>query len=89
MRKKEIDKLKSRLPWYSIPILMAILGAVSVVLMFAVYFFNDRGVVFYSIIFSWLVILIIAGLEIGRLEKLRKKIQDEHEKYIEDLKKNK
>lgn len=74
------------LPWYSIPILLTLLGAISIILLFAVYFFNERGIVFWSIIVSWFVILLVAGLEIGRQEKLRRLLIEQQEKQIEELK---
>lgn len=84
---KKINKAgeKHQLPWYSISLLLTILGAVSIILLFGVYFYNEHGIVFWSIIVAWLAILLGAAIEIGRQEKLRRKIESEKEQLIIEL----
>lgn len=73
------------LPWYTISILLTILGAISIVLLFGVYFYNDSGIVFWSILLAWITILLAASIEIGRQEKLRRIIEEEKDKLIKKL----
>ncbi|MBC8416634.1 MAG: hypothetical protein H8E11_09420 [Candidatus Cloacimonetes bacterium] len=84
---KEINKVTKRhqLPWYSISLLLTILGAVSIILLFGVYFYNEQGIVFWSIIVAWIAILLGAAMEIGRQEKLRRKMESEKEQLIIEL----
>ena len=76
---------KKLLPWYTISILLTILGAISIVLLFGVYFYNDSGIVFWSILLAWITILLAASIEIGRQEKLRRIIEEEKDKLIKKL----
>ena len=84
---KKINKVDKRhqLPWYSISLLLTILGAVSIILLFGVYFYNEQGIVFWSIIVAWIAILLGAAMEIGRQEKLRRKMESEKEQLIIEL----
>ncbi len=84
---KKINKTGKhhQLPWYSISLLLTVLGAVSIILLFGVYFYNEHGIVFWSIIVAWLAILLGAAIEIGRQEKLRRKIESEKEQLIIEL----
>lgn len=83
--KKENLKKKNQLPWYSISLLLTILGSISIVLLFGVRYYNEQGIVFWSIVFSWFIILLAVALEISRLERLRRKIDEEKEKLIIEL----
>lgn len=76
---------KKLLPWYTISILLTILGAISIVLLFGVYFYNDSGIVFWAILLAWITILLAASIEIGRQEKLRRIIEEEKDKLIKKL----
>ena len=76
---------KHQLPWYSISLLLTILGAVSIILLFGVHYYNEHGIVFWCIIFAWIVILLGAAIEIGRQEKLRRKVESEKEQLIIEL----
>ncbi len=78
-------KKKKLLPWYTISILLTILGAISIVLLFGVYFYNDSGIVFWAILLAWITILLAASIEIGRQEKLRRIIEEEKDKLIKKL----
>ena len=84
---REINKLDKdhQLPWYSISLLLTILGAVSIILLFGVYFYNEHGIVFWSIIIAWVAILLGAAMEIGRQEKLRRKLESEKKQLIIEL----
>lgn len=73
------------LPWYTISILLTVLGAISIVLLFGVYFYNDNGVVFWAILVAWITILLAATMEIGRQEKLRRTIEEEKDELIKKL----
>ena len=78
-------KKSKALPWYTISILLTVLGAISIVLLFGVYFYNDNGVVFWSILVAWITILLAATMEIGRQEKLRRTIEEEKDELINKL----
>jgi len=75
------------LPWYTISLFLTILGAISIVLLFGVYFYNDNGVVFWAILVAWITILLVATMEIGRQEKLRRTIEEEKDELIKKLSK--
>ena len=75
------------LPWYTISLFLTILGAISIVLLFGVYFYNDNGIVFWSILIAWITILLVATMEIGRQEKLRRTIEEEKDELIKELSK--
>ena len=76
---------KHGMPWYTISLLLTILGAISIIMLFVVYFFNEKGIVFWSIIISWVVILLVALMEISRLERLRRNLQVEKDRRIAEL----
>jgi hypothetical protein len=84
---KKINKTgeKHQLPWYSISLLLTILGAVSIILLFGVHYYNEHGIVFWCIIFAWIAILLGAAMEIGRQEKSRRKTESEKEQLIIEL----
>lgn len=83
--KKENLKKKDQLPWYTISLLLTVLGAISIILLFGMHFYSEHGIVFRSIVFSWFIILLAAALEISRLERSRRKINEEKEKLIIEL----
>ncbi|HPR16720.1 MAG TPA: hypothetical protein PLD62_00580 [Candidatus Cloacimonadota bacterium] len=85
MNKNETGFLKKQLPWYTITILLTILGAISIVMLFGVRFYNEHGIVFWSIIVSWVTILLGATLEISRQERLRYTTSLEQNKKIKAL----
>jgi hypothetical protein len=78
-------KQREHLPWYTISMLLTILGAVSIIMLFVVYFYNEHGIVFWGIVISWVVILLVALLEIGRLEKSRLLLGQQKDKKIAEL----
>ena len=83
--KKENLKKKNQLPWYTISLLLTVLGAISIILLFGVRYYNEHGIVFWSNVFLWFIILLAAALEISRLERLHRKINEEKEKLIIEL----
>ncbi len=62
---------KKVLSWFTISLLLTTLGAISIFLLFGVYYYNDNGIVFWSILIAWITILLVASMEIGRQEKLK------------------
>ena len=69
------DLMKKSLPWFTISLLMTILGAISIFFLFGVRYYNENGVVFWSILIAWITILLVASVEIGRQEKLRQRVE--------------
>jgi len=80
-------KKKKGMPWFAIPMMLSILSAVSIFMLFLVRYYNDWGVIFWSIVISWSVILFVILLELGRIENNRRKIMDEKNKKIIELEK--
>ena len=78
-------KKKKLLPSYTISLLLTFLGAISIVLLFGVRFYNDSGVVFWSIIAAWITILLVTTMEIGRQENVRRIIEKEKDELIKKL----
>jgi len=78
--------IRKGLPWYTISLLITVLGALSILIFFGVYLYGDSGFAFWAIILCWAVILITTTVEICRLEILQKKIIAEAEKEINKLK---
>lgn len=79
--------LNNKLPWYTISLLITVLGAISIILFFGLYYFGSSGFIFWMIVGLWSFILIVTTLEISRLEALHKFINKEYEKIIQDLQK--
>ncbi len=77
--------MKKIFPWYAISLLLTILGAISIFFLFGVRFYNENGVVFWSILIAWITILLVASVEIGRQEKLRQQIEKEKDELIKKL----
>jgi len=67
--------MKKSLPWFTISLLITILGAISIFFLFGVRYYNENGVVFWSILIAWITILLVASVEIGRQEKLRQRVE--------------
>jgi len=67
--------MKKSLPWFAISLLITILGAISIFFLFGVRYYNENGVVFWSILIAWITILLVASVEIGRQEKLRQRVE--------------
>lgn len=77
--------MKKVFPWYAISLLITILGAISIFFLFGVRYFNENGVVFWSILIAWITILLVAAIEIGRQEKQRQIIEKEKDELIKKL----
>ena len=69
------DLMKKSLSWFAISLLITILGAISIFFLFGVRYYNENGVVFWSILIAWITILLVASVEIGRQEKLRQRVE--------------
>ncbi|MDP8203225.1 MAG: hypothetical protein P9L95_01685 [Candidatus Tenebribacter mawsonii] len=67
--------MKKSLSWFAISLLITILGAISIFFLFGVRYYNENGVVFWSILIAWITILLVASVEIGRQEKLRQRVE--------------
>lgn len=78
---------KKELPWYTITMLLTVLGAISIFMLFGVYYYNDQGIVFWSIIVSWITILLGTTLEVSYQERQRRELLIEKEQEIKKLKK--
>ena len=86
MKNMPFQKLKRRIPWYIISVLLTILGSISIVLLFISYFVIHNNTFFWCLLISWITILIVSTIEISILERHRKKAEDELEKQLHDKK---
>ncbi|MDO9578489.1 MAG: hypothetical protein Q7J16_11440 [Candidatus Cloacimonadales bacterium] len=84
---KKTAKKQTGMPWYIISLMLTTLGAISIVMLFIVYYYKEQGIVFWSIIISWFVILLVALLEISRLEHKHLKLREQYDKKIAELEK--
>ncbi len=84
MKNMSFQKLKRRIPWYIISILLTILGSISIVLLFVSYFVVQNDTFFWCLLISWITILIVSTIEISILESHRKKAEDELEKQLHE-----
>ena len=75
-----------KLPWYTVSLLISVLGAISIILLFGVRYYNEHGIVFWTIILAWACVLIGSTTEISRLERMRKLITHEKDDEISKLK---
>ena len=83
--KKKMDQ--NSLPWYIISLMLTILGAISIIMLFVVHFYRVWGVVFWSIVISWSVILLVILFELGRLERKRRELMKVKDAKIAELEK--
>jgi len=79
-------KDNQKLPWYTVSLLISILGAISIILLFGVRYYNEHGIVFWTIILAWACVLIGSTTEISRLERVRKILVQEKDEEISKLK---
>ena len=79
-------KESKKLPWYTVSLLISVLGAVSIILLFGVRYYNEHGIVFWTIILAWACVLIGSTTEISRLERERKLMTLEKDGEISKLK---
>ena len=84
---KKTEKRQTVMPWYTISLMLTILGAISIVMLFIVYYYNEQGIIFWSIIISWFVILLVVLLEIGRLERKHLELRKQKDQKIAELEK--
>ncbi len=80
-------KKEKKMPWYSVSLMLSILGSISIVLLFGVVFYNEHGIVFWAIIFAWASIILGFSLEISRLERARLKSVAELSDKLKELEK--
>ena len=81
---KLFPKLKRKMPWYIIPILLTVQGAISIILLFIVFYVINKEIIFWSIQVSWITVVIASAIEIGRQERLRKKAESEIENQLKE-----
>lgn len=43
---KKTEKRQTVMPWYTISLMLTILGAISIVMLFIVYYYNEQGIIF-------------------------------------------
>ena len=79
MRSMFSPKLKRQMPWYTISIFLTILGTLSIILLFFVYYFIRTDIIFWCIQVSWITVLLGSTIEICRQESLRKQADTELE----------
>jgi len=84
MKSMSFQKLKRRVPWYIISVLLTILGSISIVLLFLSYFVIHNDTFFWCLLISWIAILIVSTVEISLLESHRKNAEDEIEKQLHE-----
>lgn len=80
-------KDSQKVPWYTVSLLISILGAVSIILLFGVRYYNEHGIVFWTIVLAWACVLIGSTTEISRLERARKETVIDKDKIIDGLEK--
>ena len=76
-------KLKRQMPWYTISIFLTILGTISIILLFFVYYFIRTDIIFWCIQVSWITVLLGSTIEICRQESLRKQADTELENELQ------
>lgn len=81
---KLFPKLKRKMPWYIIPILLTVQGAISIILLFIVFYVINKEIIFWSIQVSWITVVIASAIEIGRQERLRKKAESKIENQLKE-----
>jgi uncharacterized membrane protein (DUF106 family) len=77
---------KNNLPWYTIPILNTILGALSIIIYFGVYLYGDKGFAFWAVIICWAAIIISTNIEVSRLYVNQKKFMENTTDEVNKLK---
>ena len=87
---KNNNKTKSY--WFISSILITILGAMSILMIFLMQFYETRGIFFWTALASWIIILILIAIIFCVHDSIEKKQNDiikELQKTIGDLKKDK
>lgn len=84
------SKMKKKikpLPWYSISLLITLLGAISIILFSGIYTWGRTAFIFWVIIACWAVIIIGTTYEISRQEFYYQHLIREMKKRISQLEK--
>ena len=85
MKKTKLSpKLQRRMPWFIVPILLIILGAISIILLFIVFYVIKREIIFWCIQISWITVVISSAIEISRQEGLRRQAEKEIENQLKE-----
>ncbi|RLC53697.1 MAG: hypothetical protein DRH79_02915 [Candidatus Cloacimonadota bacterium] len=76
-RNRSMSKFRREMPWFIISVLLTLLGSISIILLFVVFYIIDHEIIFWCIQISWITVLIIGAVEISRQEAARRQIEDE------------
>lgn len=85
------NKKKNIPPWFISSLLITILGAMSILLLFLMQYYETRGVFFWAVVTSWIIILITISIIFCIQDNLRKKKDNlirQLTQEIEELKRN-
>jgi len=81
------DNNKMRSYWFISSILITILGAMSILLLFLMQYYDTRGIFFWTALASWIIILIVIAFIFCVQEVIRRKIEKKQNDIIQELKK--
>ncbi len=79
--------MKSKIPWFTNSILLTVLGAITIFVLFGIFYFHEQGTIFWTVAISWSIILIFGALEISRQEIEKKKLEEENKRLKKELEK--
>jgi len=82
---KDINKKRSS--WFITSILITILGAMSILLLFLMQYYETRGIFFWATLASWIIILIVMAVMFCVQEGISRKIEKSQNDIIQELKK--
>jgi len=80
-----MNKNNTSIYWFISSILVTILGAMSILLLFMVQFYQTQGVIFWSIVISWITILIIVAIMFCVQIDIQKRLRDQYADIIQNL----
>lgn len=81
---KNINKKRSS--WFISSILITILGAMSILLLFLMQYYETRGIFFWATLASWIIILIVMAVMFCVQEGISRKIEEKQNDIIQELK---
>ena len=85
------DNNKIRSSWFIISILITILGAMSILLLFLMQYYDTRGIFFWTAIALWIIILIVIAFIFcvhDSIEKKQNSLIQKLKNTIEELKRD-
>ncbi len=85
------DNNKTKSSWFIISILITILGAMSIILLFLMQYYETRGIFFWTALASWIIILIVMAVIFcvhDSIEKKQNNLIQKLKNTIEELKKD-